>query len=303
MSRVMRNKTLVNHLIKTGVIKNQRDLGEKLGYTNESAFSQVINQKVAEPKDFIAKLKTIMPELNVEWLVSGEGSITLPATMTIYGTAIEEVEDVSASGIDMSLIPAEKVEEIREEIKAEVIEEVKAEVVEESVVPIVPSEIASKSETNIKKYLEENADELEHFDPRSVTASVNGAERVCSNSMYPTFIPYDVVFIRFLKDKTRITDGGIYYFDSKTRPTMIRMVKIEGNKLRLVAENPRFGDIITDFDDITNIAEIKGMYREQFSGQNVEIEQERRHKDAQITTLIEQNGEALNIIKDLIKKG
>lgn len=229
--------------------------------------------------------------------------IKVPATMTVYGTAIEEVEDVSASGIDMSLFPAEKVEEIREEIKAEVIEEVKAEVVEESVVPIVPSEIASKSETNIKKYLEENADELEHFDPRSVTASVNGAERVCSNSMYPTFIPYDVVFIRFLKDKTRITDGGIYYFDSKTRPTMIRMVKIEGNKLRLVAENPRFGDIITDFDDITNIAEIKGMYREQFSGQNVEIEQERRHKDAQITTLIEQNGEALNIIKDLIKKG
>lgn len=179
-----------------------------------------------------------------------------------------------------------------------IVEEIKAEMI----VPIVPSEIASKSETNIKKYLEENADELEHFDPRSVTASVNGAERVCSNSMYPTFIPYDVVFIRFLKDKTRITDGGIYYFDSKTRPTMIRMVKIEGNKLRLVAENPRFGDIITDFDDITNIAEIKGMYREQFSGQNVEIEQERRHKDAQITTLIEQNGKALQIIENMIKK-
>ena len=83
---------------------------------------------------------------------------------------------------------------------------------------------------------------------------------------------------------------------------MIRMIKIEGDKLRLVAENPRYGDIITDFSDITNIAEIKGMYSQTFSG-NMEVEQQRRQKDAQVDRLIEQNGEALNIIKDLINKG
>lgn len=186
---------------------------------------------------------------------------------------------------------------------AEMVEEVKAEVISEAVVPIVPKEIAQKASTNIKKFIEENASELEHFDPLSITAEVDGAERVCTTSMATTFVPGDVVFVRFLKDKTHIIDGAMYYFDLKTRPTMIRMVKIvDDDRLLLRALNPRYGDVYISKDEINNIGELKGMYRATFSDLSAEIEEVRRKKDEQVDKLIAQNGEALKIIGSMIQK-
>ena len=262
---------------------------------SSSYFNQV---KSDIGRDIQARISNTYKDLNIDWLRTGEGDmLKVPATMNIYNPSAEERREVS-EGIDLSVIPAEVVEEIRREVK------------EEETVPIVPNEIASKAETDIKKYVNDNAGELELFDPRTMTVTVDVAERVHTTSMLPTFVPGDIVFIRFLKDKTKIIDGRTYYFDTKTRPTMIRIVKLlPDGGLRLIAQNPRFGDIVTTFDDILNIAEIKGLYREQFSDQFAEIEQVRRRKDHQIdavlkqsTDLIEQNGQALKIIQDLIKK-
>lgn len=256
------------------------------------------NVKTDIGKEIQARIRNTYDDLNVDWLRTGEGDmLQVPAMMNIYKPSAEERRE-AGEGIDLSVIPAEVVEEIRREVK------------EEETVPIVPNEIASKAETDIKKYVNDNAGELEVFDPRTMTVTVDVAERVHTTSMLPTFVPGDIVFIRFLKDKTKIIDGRTYYFDTNTRPTMIRIVKLlPDGGLRLIAQNPRFGDIVTTFDDILNIAEIKGLYREQFSDQFAEIEQVRRHKDHQIdavlkqsTDLIEQNGQALKIIQDLIKK-
>lgn len=235
---------------------------------------------------------TAFPELNREWLLYGEGEmLKVPATLTVYNPSSEERQEIGSSSIDMSIVPAE------------VVEGIKAEVVEEMIVPIVPHEVALKAETNIKKYIEDNASELEHFDPRSVTAEVDTAERICTNSMYPTFLPGDVIFIQFLQEKSKITDGGIYYFDTSTRPTMIRLVKLlDDGRLLLKAFNPRYGDIYMRKEEITNIGKISGMYRQTFSDMYAEIEEVRRKKDEQVDNLIKQNSEALQIIKDLIKK-
>lgn len=243
--------------------------------------------------DTLKKIESAYPELNTDWLLTGEGEmLKVPATLTVYNPSSEERQEIGSSSIDMSIVPAE------------VVEEIKAEVVEEMIVPIVPHEVALKAETNIKKYIEDNASELEHFDPRSVTAEVDTAERICTNSMYPTFLPGDVIFIQFLQEKSKITDGGIYYFDTSTRPTMIRLVKLlDDGRLLLKAFNPRYGDIYMRKEEITNIGKISGMYRQTFSDMYAEIEEVRRKKDEQVDNLIKQNSEALNIIKDLIKKG
>ena len=217
--------------------------------------------------------------------------IKVPATMAIYdGIVPAPSEDGS---IDMSVVPVEVVEEI----KAEVAEEITAEMT----VPIVPQEIANNAETNIREYIKKNASELEHFDPRTITKEVYGAERICTTSMSPTFQPYDIVFIQLLDDKTRITDGKMYYFDTKKWPTMIRIVKVlNDGKLLLKALNPRYGDIILSFDEINNIGDISGMYREVFGDQYAEMEEVRRHKDKQIDNLLTQNSEALSSIRELI---
>lgn len=178
------------------------------------------------------------------------------------------------------------------------------------IIPIVPSEVAGEMGIDIRKYVEKNADELDSIDPTKLLKNPDIAEQVAGTSMLPTFAPGDVVFIKFLPDKAKIIDGKTYYFDLRTLPTMIRKVKFEeGDRLRLVAKNPAFADIIINRSDILNIGRVIGMFRQSFGDQYDEIEEVRRRKDEQISTmikqsgvLIEQNGQALNIIRDLIKK-
>jgi phage repressor protein C with HTH and peptisase S24 domain len=245
--------------------------------------------------DKLNNVLNVFPELNREWLLYGEGEmLKVPATVTMYNPTAEERQEV-ADGIDMSIYPAEVVEEI----KAEVVEEIEAEIV----VPIIPHEIALKTDVDIRKYIEDNASELEHFDPRTITAEVDSAERICTTSMSPAFMPSDRIFIKFLEEKSKITDGEIYYFDTRTRPTMIRMVKIlEDGRLLLQALNPRYGDIYLRREDIINIGKIKGLYRDTFGDQYAEIEAVRRKKEEQIDKLLDQNQEALRIISNLIPK-
>lgn len=169
------------------------------------------------------------------------------------------------------------------------------------IIPIVPSEVAGEMGIDIRKYVEKNADELDSIDPTKLLKNPDIAEQVAGTSMLPTFAPGDVVFIKFLPDKAKIIDGKTYYFDLKTLPTMIRKVKFEEcDRLRLVAKNPAFADIIINRCDILNIGRVIGMFRQTFGDQYDEIEEVRRKKDHQIGKLIDQNTKALEIISDLV---
>lgn len=64
----------VDWLIFDGVIKNKRELAEKLGYT-ESSFSQIINGKVGLSARFVKKLYDFDKRLNLDWLLTGEGEM------------------------------------------------------------------------------------------------------------------------------------------------------------------------------------------------------------------------------------
>ena len=223
---------------------------------------------------------------------------TLPKAQS-SATPTEAMRDgvnviTDAEVLDLSNYPVEVIEELRTEIK------------KDEAVPIISAEVAACDKYDISEYLEED-NELEHFIPSDMTADVDGAEIVRKTSMLPTFAPNDVVFIKLIKDKTRITDGGTYYFKLRKRATMIRMAKIKGNELRLIAQNPQFGDVITTFDEVINVASIEGLYRKNIANQYNEIEALRRRKDAQTDELIKcngdlikQNGDALKIVDRLV---
>lgn len=246
------------------------------------------------------KITRTFPDLNLEWLQTGVGEmLKVPATVTMYNPTAEERSEVG-DGIDLSVMPAGVVEEIRKELKEEV------------TIPVVPRELAGERDVDIRAYVEQNGDELEHIDLTKLTKTKRPdvAEEVTGTSMYPTFVPGDWVFIKYLYDKAQLVDGKTYYLETRNLPTMVRKVKIEkdGN-LRLIAKNPEFGDIIISPSDIKNFGKVVGMFRQTFGDLYDEIEALRRKKDLQLDSmmkqsseLIEQNGQALQIIKDLINK-
>lgn len=75
MNKLDRIKILINNLIVRGVEDTQKGFGVKLGYSNESSFSQILNGNVNMPKNFIKKLKSVVPLLNVKWIETGEGEM------------------------------------------------------------------------------------------------------------------------------------------------------------------------------------------------------------------------------------
>lgn len=285
-----------------------REISNRRFLLNCGLSETYINTMTGNPSgDTLAKIQKRYPELNIQWLKTGEGEMLNPQAATM--TSADVVEPIPDQSEAMARAMEQGHHIIADaqsigltEVPAEIVEEIKAEVVAEAAIPVISPEAANKPNFDVRLYVSEKSGELEHINPNELLKGADAAERVLRGAMQPTFIPSDVIFVRFLQNKTKITDGNIYYFDLKSRPTMIRKVKIEGDKLRLIAENPDFGDVITDFADILNVADIVGMFRTTFSTQYSDIEAVRRRKDEQIDNLIEQNGKALHIITDLIKK-
>lgn len=186
----------------------------------------------------------------------------------------------STSQATVTILSRETVEEVRKDVEEE-IEEVES-------FPVLPEEVATKLGVDIREYIEESGSELERINPSRMLQHADMAERILRTSMLPTFQPDDIVFVRFLQDKMKIVDGDTYYIDSKNRPTMIRQIKFEdGGKLRLIAKNEQYGDIVMDRTDINNVATIVGLLRMNFSDQYTELEALRRKRDNQLDRVLE----------------
>lgn len=70
-----RIKLVVKWLIGTGVARNQEAIGRLMGYSNKSSFSQILNDKVSLPNDFIERLCSLNENINFVWVKEGIGNM------------------------------------------------------------------------------------------------------------------------------------------------------------------------------------------------------------------------------------
>jgi phage repressor protein C with HTH and peptisase S24 domain len=239
---------------------------EALAGLSNGYISHLVN---APGLDKLTKILNAAPDLNKTWLLAGEGEMLNSNTVVQSETNALDCEE------------------------AEVMESF----------PILPEVVAESQNTNIEAYIEENSSELERVNPSSLLSASHAAERILRTSMLPTFQPEDIVFVRFLPDRMKLCDGDIYYLNCKNRPTMIRRIKFEpDNRLRLVAQNPQYGDVIISREDIINVGTIVGMLRLTFGDQYSEIEAIRRQKDEQIENRSKQVDNMLEMQRELISE-
>lgn len=231
----------------------------------------ISNLKSTPGIDKLTKILVTAPDLNKTWLLAGEGEM-LNKTENAVISKMETTTDCK---------------------EAEVVESF----------PMLPEVVADSQNTNIEAFIEENSSELERVNPSSLLSSAEAAERILRTSMLPTFQPEDIVFVRFLPDKMKICDGDIYYLNCKNRPTMIRRVKFEQDgRLRLIAQNPQYGDVIINKEDIINIGTIVGMLRLTFGDQYMELEAIRRQKDEQMAGFLDMQKELVAEIREQGKR-
>lgn len=293
----------------------QADLAEILGIS-QPLVSNVVRGNRGVPSYYIDKLKAHFGEDVINNYIECKADITSTPIARIEQAVIvredEEVEvDIEGLMLDTNTAPKDIATIIGEDIEylrrcnnrlyprhitklqnrfgdtlvdkyAKYRNVVEAEIIESF--PVLPEDVTTSPNTDVLKFVEENGSELETINPSQLLndAKVDVAERIKRTSMLPTFQPEDTVFIRFIKDKMKIVDGETYYLDCKNRPTMIRLVKFEPDgKLRLIAKNSQYGDIIIERTDIINIGVVVALFRMTFGDQYSELEALRREKDAE----------------------
>jgi len=74
MTGIQRVRKIINWLIYMGYAENERELAEKLGYT-KSSFSQIVNGRVPLSDRFVQKLASVDENINVVWIMTGEGNM------------------------------------------------------------------------------------------------------------------------------------------------------------------------------------------------------------------------------------
>lgn len=78
MADSKRIKRSINWLISQGRFASQKEIGEKLGITNRSYLSQLVNTE-SPSEDFVNKFTEMAPEINPNWLLTGEGDMLVDA--------------------------------------------------------------------------------------------------------------------------------------------------------------------------------------------------------------------------------
>lgn len=93
MTNIKRIKRAVNWLISQGYFSSQKEIGEKLGITNRSYLSQLVNAENPN-EEFINKFIEIAPQISALWLLTGEGEMLIERQYKI------EEHDIESSMVD-----------------------------------------------------------------------------------------------------------------------------------------------------------------------------------------------------------
>lgn len=344
LSRLLNEHTSVVSLLVNGKREltetHLARLAEIFGEEVISQYDGLTDYEVAE-KDVMVNIKGIITDFNltqtdiakimgepqsvVSTLANGKRKQTrqhIDALIAHFGQEVIDKYILPADAYEPkvreatdTIIDAEIIEEAKELGREEVRQKIKEKIEDVESFLIVPEAVNAEPNANIEEVIEEDGTELEAISPNLLLSDmkVSVAEQIKGTSMLPTFQPNDWVFIRFLKDTMKIVSGKTYYLKCRNRPTMIRRVKFEGeDKLRLIAKNSEYDDIIICRSDIINIGNVVALFRMTFGDQYSELEElrrekeaEREKKDSQIDKMLEmmdKQAEQQNKLIDFITK-
>ncbi len=68
---------IVDYLRSQGHGSSQAEIGFCLGFSNRSSFNQVVTGKAKISNNFLERLKKLDPNINIDWLRSGNGEMLL----------------------------------------------------------------------------------------------------------------------------------------------------------------------------------------------------------------------------------
>lgn len=190
------------------------------------------------------KIKEAFPDLNIDWLITGEGEmLKVPATVTMFNPSAEEARAAGES-IDLSIVPTELVDKIREEVIAEM--ETSGEVVPIEQPPLVPDKIVRDPNVTVLDWVDDpdNDHSQNAFNFVKILRRTKCLIQMDNNAMAHALHQGDILFLKPFAEDSEIIDGEIYGIETKARGILIRFLYDDGDYYLTRPKNTReFGDI------------------------------------------------------------
>lgn len=259
--------------------KTQQDMAEILGIA-QSKVSALMNNP-----------QNIRPEIMAK-LVAHFGAEVVESYMEPNDRHIRQTK-----AVDAAIIPADIVEEIKEEGAEEA----------NLIVPYVSKDLVQARDANIRELVLKKAPELKYKALSDVFGDVDYVQKVITTAMMPLFQPGDLLFIRFLPDHAKVISGAIYLIDTRLYGAMVRQVTVDGDTFRLTSRNPEYEQLEVQREDIYSVGIVAHMVRSDFNmpSEFPNTIQMMNNRDKQIDSLIAQidkAGERENRLIKIIEK-
>ena len=206
----------------------------------------VSNISASVSPDKLKQISLKFPELNVEWLLTGQGEMLrgIHSTPTIQG-------DINISGGNNTNIGhgAIHCEGCGRELNT---------CSNELVYPIVPTEVIKAPDVNIAVWLEKNLDQCKKIDLHKLIGKISHVQPMTSRAMEPRIPEGALLFMREVNSwDEALLDGSVYGVDVNKPHMIVRKVYDEGEFIRCEPVNPEFGAVRVPKSKVMNLYKIR----------------------------------------------
>lgn len=219
----------------------------------------VSNISASVSPDKLKRISLKFPELNVEWLLTGQGEMLreIHSTSTISG-------DITVNGNGNSHIGHGNINTSTNCENCNC--EASAEVQELQGAPVIPTALCREGGCDILEYIEENPEEVEISPIRAkgVTIDLWWRIRATDNSNAPTYLPGDnIALASYPKGEERPRPGRFYVVDTYSNGFELGILfPTDSGDFRMQKKNrEEFPDFTIERDDIIRIYRVIMMVR------------------------------------------
>ena len=189
-----------------------------------SAFVTSIQKTIGADK--IKAITLNYPDLNIEWLLTGEGDMikAQAGNMVVTGNVSGSGNNIVAGNNNRIGAP-----------KAEDVEVIDSEDVEIKVTPIITPEILSAEDVDIKRGLETGTLGVKMKPTQDVLPPHHAKVYTENDEMAPDIEANDPVFVKFLNNKCDFISGRMYFVDLDNGSVVRWVVREDQDHVRLIS--------------------------------------------------------------------
>lgn len=274
---------------------SKTNFGKAIGASN--AFVSSMRKSIGPDK--LQSIASAYPDLNIEWLLTGEGQMLKPQTANSVS-----VGSVSGNGNNFVAGNNNNIGIPREED----VETIEGEEVEIKETVILTPEILTAEGIDIKKELKAGTLEAEVKPTQDVLPTHHAKVYTETDEMSPEIEANDPVFVRFLSNKRDFIDGRMYFVDLDNGSVVRWVVGIDSDNIRLISMKD---ERTVPFDRVRSISEVVAITKrpKTLPKHRITMEDVIAHKDSQIDmvnsqidTVLEQQSRLIGIIEGQLKK-